>query len=125
MTLREAIERADDLFPNSYSQDLKIEWLEALDSMIYRDIISTHVGSCCDWCDEFEGYTEANLDDELVVGQPYQEIYYFWLESKICYQNAEYAKYNNAVLRFNDYYEGYKNDYNRHHRPKTRKVKFY
>lgn len=74
----------------------------------------------------FNGYTdETPLDTQLLAPAPFDEMYINWLESKIDYANAEYARYNNSITRFNDFFEDYKRFYNRNNMPKGTKVKYF
>lgn len=123
LTLIEAINRVDVLKPNSYTQEDKIGWLSTLDGMIKSQIIDTHEDS---ELIPFEEYNEDTpLDTELIAKAPYDEMYINWLESKIDYNNGEYAKYNNSILRFNDVFKLFENDYNRRHMPLGTKIKFF
>lgn len=123
MTLIEAINRVDALKPNAYSQEEKISWLSDLDGMILRDVIKKHEGG--DGI-TFDGYTsETPLNTELIVKDPYEEMYICWLESKIDYNNAEYARYNNSVTRYNDIYVEFSRDYNRNHMPIGAEIKYF
>ena len=54
---------------------------------------------------------------ELLVPAPYDEIYLFWLESKIDYWNGEVGKYNNSITMYNTAYSAYEKYYNRTHKP--------
>ena len=123
MTLIEAINRVDALKPNVYSQEEKISWLSTLDGMIMRDVIKKHEGG--DGV-EFYGYTvDTPLDTELIVKEPYDEMYICWLESKIDYNNSEYARYNNSITRYNDIYMEFAKDYNRNHMPIGSEIKYF
>lgn len=123
MTLIEAINRINILKPNTFSQAEKVQWLSTLDGIIKNEIIDAHVGA---EQVTFNGYDDdTDLATELLVKAPYDELYMFWLESKIDYWNGEYGKYNNSVQAFNDAYEAYEKYYNRTHMPKGRKFKFF
>lgn len=123
MTLIEAINRVDALKPNSYSQEEKISWLSTLDGMIVRDVIRKYDGGE-DFT--FDGYTaDTPLDTDLIVKEPYEEMYICWLESKIDYNNAEYARYNNSVTRYNDIYMEFARNYNRNHMPIGTAIKYF
>lgn len=123
MRLIEAIDRIDTLMPNIYTQQEKIVWLSEIEYMIKSHIIDTHEGG------EgivFNGYNdETPLTTEMIVHQPYDDLYILWLEQKIHYMNGEYTKYNNSVTRFNDFYSEFENEYNRTHLPKSRKFKYF
>ena len=121
MTIIEAINKIDTLKPNTYTQSEKVKWLSALDSLIYKEIISTHEGDTT-----FTGYTdETPIDTTLLAEEPYDEMYIHWLESKIDYYNAEYARYNNSVTAFDEIYNNYSKLYNRTHKPKTTKLRYF
>ena len=122
MKIIEAITRIDSLKHNTYTESDKVEWLSRLDTMVKKHIIDTHEG------DEvsFTGYDDiTNLQTELLVPAPYDEVYLRWMEAQIDYHNGEYDKYNNAMEMFNTAYEGYQNYYNRTHMPKGKKFKFF
>lgn len=115
MTIAEVISKVDALKPNTYTQKDKVEWLSNLDSRVKTQIIDTH--ESCD-CFHFYGYdNELDQDTELLVPAPYDEMYLRWLEAMIDYHNSEDDRYNNAIVLFNNAYEGYKKHYTRTHMP--------
>ena len=123
MKICDAINQIDSLKHNTYSQRDKISWLSRLDSMVKRLIIDTHEGG-----EDvvFNGYTDTtDLETELLVPAPFDEIYLRWLEAQIDYANGEYGKYNNSVLMYQTAYDGYANYYNRNHMPKGKKIKYF
>ena len=123
MTIMEAIHRFDVVKPNGYTQAEKIKWLSTLDGIIKAEIIDTHEGN---ESVSFGGYTEeTNLSTNLLVPAPYDEIYLFWLESKVDYWNGETSKYNNSIEMYNSAYSTFENYYNRTHMPKGKKFKFF
>lgn len=123
MTIIEAINQIDILKPNTYSQEDKIKWLSTLDGIIKREIIDTHEGA-----DKivFDGYNEDTpIDTVLLVTAPYDDIYIKWLEVQIDYANADYGKYANSMIMYNNSYAAYSNFYNRNFMPKGRRFKFF
>ena len=123
MTITEAIRMIDAMKPNSYSDADKVAWLSKLDGAIKKEIIDTHEDG------EnivFDGYNEYTpMDTELLVKAPYDDIYLYWLESRIDYYNGEYGRYNNTVTTYNAAYSAYERFYNRAHMPKGNKFKFF
>ena len=123
MTIMEAINRIDAIKPNTYLQSEKIKWLSTLDGIIKEKILDKHEGS------EnivFDGYMEdVNLTTALLVPAPYDEIYLFWLESKIDYWNGEMGRYNNSIRMYNTAYEEFWKDYHRTHMPKPVTFKYF
>ncbi len=123
MKIIEAINRIDSLKHNTYSQNEKVAWLSRLDSMVKRLIIDTHEGG-----DDvtFTGYDDrTDMETEMLVPAPFDEVYLRWLEAQIDYANGEYDKYNNSILMYQTAYDGYANYYNRNHMPKGKKIKFF
>lgn len=115
MTIIEAITMIDSIKPNTYTQAQKIGWLSTLDEIIKKEIIDTHEGG---EAVDFQGYGEdTDVNRTLLVPAPYDEIYLFWMESKIDYWNGERPKYNNSITMFNNAFDTYKEYYNRLHRP--------
>ena len=123
MKIIEAINRIDSLKHNTYSNNEKLAWLSRMDSMVKRLIIDTHE----DGEDiTFTGYDDrTDLNTELLVPAPFDEIYLRWLEAQIDYTNGEYGKYNNAIVMFNTSWKEYQNYYNRTHMPKGKNIKFF
>lgn len=122
MTIMEAIYRIDEVKPNSYSQSEKIKWLSALDGIVKKDIIDTHEGG-----EEvvFEGYEDSDLNKELLVPAPYDDVYLRWLEARMDYANGEFSRYNNSITMYNTAYSAYANHYNRTHMPIGKAFKFF
>lgn len=119
MTLIEAINRIDTVKPNTYSLDEKVRWLSTLDSMVKTEIIDTHEdGESVSFC----GYgKETPHTTVLLVPAPFDEMYLFWLESKIDYWNGEHDKYNSSITMFNNMYGEYATYYNKNHMPLGKK----
>lgn len=46
MRIDKAIQRADELLNNNYSENLKIDWLSELDERVLREVFATHEGLC-------------------------------------------------------------------------------
>lgn len=122
MTIIEAINRLDSLKHNTYKQNDKIRWLSKLDLMVKKQIIDTHEGA---EAISFNGYTEeTDINTELLVPAPYDEVYLRWLEAQIDYHNGEYDNYSNAIIMFNTEFEAYAAYYNKNHRPVNRGKRF-
>lgn len=123
MTIFEALAQIDNFKPNNYTNEGKIKWLSELDGRVKAEIIDTHEGG---ENVTFDGYdTDTSTSTELLVPAPYDTVYIKWLESKIDYTNAEYGKYNNSSVAFNDTYAAFDRHYNRHHLPIQTKLKFF
>lgn len=122
MTIAEAINKVDALKPNTYSIEDKLGWLSTLDTRIMTLIIEAHEQT---EPIHFYGYDDPeDLMIDLLVPAPYDEMYLRWLEAMIDYHNSEDDRYNNAIILFNNAYEGYKTHYTRTHMPKSSGSRF-
>jgi hypothetical protein len=123
MTIIEAIRKIDTIKPNTYTQEEKVGWLSTVDGMIKRNVIDTHHSF---FPIIFIGYNqETPVDTLLLVPPPYDDLYPLWLEAQIDYHNGEFTRYNNTIIKYNDVYRAYCNDYNRTHMPKGRRIRFF
>lgn len=119
MKIIDAINMIDGIKPNTFTQAEKLAWLSTLDKMIQKEIIDTHEGA---EVVDFAGYDEnTDIESDLLVPAPYDEIYLFWMESKIDYWNGEKGRYNNSITMFNNAYAAYQEFYNRMHKPLGRR----
>ena len=119
MKVIDAINAVDNLKPNMYQMPEKIRWLSNLDLRIKNDIYDTHEYNEGETETDFDGYTEEDTEEELLVGAPYDEMYVLWLAAQIDFNNMEYDGFNNTNAMFNSVYSSYRNDYNQKHMPKT------
>ena len=122
MTIAEVIAKVDALKHNSFDNAMKARWLSDLDTRVKLQIIDAHEKREPIY---FYGYDEdTDPDTELLVPSPYDEMYLRWLEAQIDYHNSDDDRYNNAIILFNNAYEGYKKHYTRTHMPISRGKRF-
>lgn len=108
MTPNKAIEIVDRVRPNSYSEEDKLRWINELDGMTQRLVIQS---------DKVEQYSyPEDMDKELLIPAPFENVYPMYLEAQIDYHNREYGNYNNSVMMFDSIYSEYKKAYIREHR---------
>lgn len=123
MRIIDAITKIDDLKHNTYSQTDKIGWLSRLDFMVKQMIIDTHEGGE-DMV--FTGYgPDTDLSTQLLVPEPFDDVYLKWLEMQIDYANGEIGRYNNSRELYNAAWNAYQNYYNRTHMPKGKSMRFF
>ena len=125
MTIHEAIAEVDSLKPNMFGEREKIKWLSRLDRRIFEQIISTHELNEGETADSFTGYGDSDGETQLLVGEPYDEMYIRWLEAQIDYHNMEYDSFNNSNGVFESVYSSFRNAYNQSHMPKGARKIFY
>ena len=107
MTPNKAIEIVDRLKPNSYSEEEKLRWISELDGMVQRLVFQE---------DDVVQYSYPNdMDRELLIPAPFDDVYALFLEAKIDYYNREYANYNNSATMFDAQFSEFKKAYIREH----------
>lgn len=91
--------------------ELKYEWLQNVEDIIYNEIILTHSSPCVKPAPLSEG------DRELTAPEPYSELYVHYL----CMQNdlflRDHHSYANSSLAFAMSYASYADWYNRVNMP--------
>lgn len=113
-TISQIIASFDAQKPNSVDTNIKIDWLSELDCQVNNEIISLNEET------EFKGYNaDTDMDCELLIPEAFKEAYIYWLMSKVDFFNAEYTRYNNDIIMFNNKYNDYKAFYISRNRPNT------
>ena len=109
MTANKVIEIVDGYKVNSYAEEDKFKWINDLDGMIQRTVFMNPTAESMVYPDD--------MDKELLVGHPFDEIYPLWVSAYIDYHNREYDVYNNAMLMFTEKFDAFKKAYIREHMP--------
>lgn len=94
MTIKDAIDRVDEIVANEIPEKEKRRWLRSLDGILAREVHRNR-GLPMD-CGG-----EPQDDTVLLVPFPYNELYIFYLEMRICDANGEITRYNNAMQKYN------------------------
>lgn len=118
MTITDAIAELNKNKPNMYDDEYKIRWLSRLDSRIYETIIQTHQLNDGETVTAFTPYTANEPNRELLVGEPYDEMYVRFLEAQIDYSNKEFESFNNSNAVFESLFAAFRSAYTRSHMPK-------
>lgn len=123
MTIQDAISRADELKPNSFSSDMKVGWLSVVDTRV-NDLRSRYEDG--EAIEDFAGYgSETDMSTPLLVEDAYAELYLHWIFAQIDYFNEEYEKFNASNSMFQAVWSDYERYFNRKHMPRgTSKVYF-
>lgn len=123
MTIDHAINTADAIKPNKYNYEIKVEWLSNLDMMVADQILRKHTDTK-DFV--FTGYNETtDPATELLVPEPWSEMYIAYLHAKMDQYNQDYNRYNSSIAGFYTAYSNYAAYYNREHEPPKQGIKVY
>ena len=116
MTIQEAIDRADEMKPNTMSRGLKVKQLTVIEQLIHDEIVMRHEHPA-----EQETkpvYTEeTDPTTELIVPDPYSDVYVDWLLTQIDRQNQEDGRYNVDRAHFENSYSTMRDWWTRNHMP--------
>ncbi len=126
----EIIEQYNTEHPGSVSDDLKVAWLKKCEQMIINEILISHehdlesesrmelhvTGSTLHIKigGSFESHIDSfGLDTELLVPEPYDDLYLHYLDQRIAFNNNDKARYNMAAAQYNNALLTYQQYFNR------------
>ena len=121
MTLKEAISKFNTEYRNTLPDELKIDWISTLDSVIHKEIILTHRDPSPL---TFDNYTSADNDKELIVPDPFSQLYIYYLAMKKDIYLSDISKYNNDLVLYSSAFIDFENYYNRNRLP-LKKTSFF
>ena len=115
MQIGKAMETARELMPTGVSDEQLLRWLSVLDGQVKVEIIDTHEGG---ESTVFTGYNEeTELERELLIPWPYDNVYEHYLTAQILFTNGELEEYDVAAERYNESYAAFAAHYNRTNMP--------
>ncbi len=115
MTLRECIQNVDVQKPNQYMIGEKVAWLSYVEQIVINNIVK--LSKEYEDMEDFEGYTEEDLDTELLVKAPYDALYEAFIKMKIDECNQETNRYNNSASIYNYHMDMFRRYFRRTHLP--------
>ncbi len=117
MKIREAIEFADEIKPNSFGASVKIRLLSELEKMIQLEVLLFAP-------EELISYAPGDDEKELLI-TTHDNLYTDYLVAKIDYLNGEYNKYANTLQTFNASYTEFKRWFSQNYRPADTHGEYY
>jgi hypothetical protein len=115
-TISQILAKVDELKPHQYEDAVMIGWLGSLEQKILDEVILTHELPEGEE-PEFNGYTDDDMGTELLVPDPYSELYIYYLFAMIDFHNGETERYGNSMIMYNNAFSSFFNHYNRTHKP--------
>lgn len=107
MTPNKVIEIVDRLKLNSYTEEDKLRWINALDGDVQASVFQE---------DEIKQYSYPDdMDKELLIPAPFDNLYELYISAQIDFHNKELDNYNNSAMVFESRYLDFKKDYIRKH----------
>lgn len=105
MTVKQVIDRADSVKPNAFTSEEKLHWLGELEGRIGAELMFMSVQDLS----ELELRYPQDMTSELLVSPPYDDVYYYWLLTRIDESNGEFNKAANTQELFRARYNSFAN----------------
>lgn len=103
MTLQQALDIADEMKPNMMSRQTKIHFLTVIEQLIHQEVIMKHEHTAEQ--ETLPEYTEETLPGtELLIPDPYSDVYWRYIIKEIDNQNQEDTRFNIDNVRFENAY---------------------
>ncbi|MBR3767929.1 MAG: hypothetical protein IKL10_06795 [Clostridia bacterium] len=118
MTVKEAIEKTDILYPNVFSFSQKALWLQELDGKVFAEFLSNYKDSI----ENFSGGYTLSPEKELLIPDLFSEIYQRYLIMQFDIRDSDITRYTNSASLFNTAYLSFMNYYNRTHTVKENSI---
>ena len=110
MKIREAIENIKTTRTSQYSDQQLMAWLSELDGHVWEEVMADTGAPA-----PFLPYRKTQLEMDMLIPFPHDQIYVTYLGAKIDYHNAEFERYNNEMMLYNAqlqaFYDAYRRKY--------------
>ena len=117
MTLNEILTNVKELKPNQFEDKALLEWINTIEGKVENEVL------CMREEDEriktlgYKKYTEeTDMRTELLVPDPYTDLYRYYLFAMIDLTNEETDRYANDMLMFNNSWTEFANYWYRTHK---------
>lgn len=113
ITIADVLAEVDALEHNDFTAEEKIRWLSRLDGLAFEKVIRHREGGP----ETFGGYTgETDPQTELLIGEPWGEVYTSYLLAQIARHRQENDLYNDHMSVHQDHYDAWAANYAQSHR---------
>ena len=114
MKIRECFDRVRAIpgMPN-VEEDMLTVWLNECEGKVFCEIVEGREGAPLE---EFEGYGEDDMEETLMVKDPYSSLYVYYLAAQVYLSYADMTRYNNYLALFLDEFEEFACFYAEKHR---------
>ena len=120
MTVAEAIAAVDRLKENQYTNEDKVRWLSDLDGNLMNIVFKKHEDNPYTEWKPYDLYEDGGDTAELLVPEPYANLYVSYLSYKIDFHNGEYERFNNTAMLYNTELQDFCNYWKQSHLPITK-----
>lgn len=86
-----------ELRPHSFGDDRLLRWLNLLEGKIAADVFLMSIGDI----QNLKYRLPEDMETELLVNHPHDDIYEYWLMAQIDMANGEFDRYQNSMAMYN------------------------
>lgn len=120
MTVAGMIDQYNLERPNSIEDTVKMEFLRKCEANLINNVILLYepgVGERTEeeWQEHLDSF---DYDTQLILGEPFDDIYIYYLDQRIALNNNDTKRYNIATRLFDNMFLAFKQKYNKEHFPK-------
>lgn len=116
MTAASIIEQYNSERPNSVDTDQKLSLLLKCEKTVADVIIRRHKGGPTD--EDLDLHLNIfDLNSDMLVPEPYDDLYIYYLDQRIALNQNDTRRYNAAATLYNNAFLAYQQKYNREHLP--------
>ena len=117
MTISEAIHAALMQRGTETKREVLVRWLSTLDGQIFEQVVRRYERDPQYPSDRPTYDNDTDLDgQQLMISHPYDELYPTYLIMRIDLNHADFDRYNNDLMLYNQQYKAWANNYNQTHR---------
>ena len=123
MTAAGMIEQINYERPNQVEDYVKLEWLKKCEANLLDGVILLRVPLEGERSpEEWQEYLDTfNYDSELILKEPYDDLYVYFVDQRMGLNNNDMKRYNVATRLFDNMYLTFQQKYNREHLPVQKK----
>lgn len=117
MTLNEIITLVGELKPHQFEDNVLIGWINAVEGKLVNEVFCMREEDERIKTLDYSKYDElTDMDTELLVPDPYTDLYKYYLFSMIDLTNEETDRYTNSMIMFNNSWQEFVNYWYRTHK---------
>lgn len=119
MTVASMIEQFNTERPNSVEDSIKMEWLRKCEANLIEQVILLRTIEEGERTrEEWQEYLDTfDFDSELILKEPYDDLYIYFLDARQSLNNNDKVRYNISSRLFDNALLTFKQKYNREHLP--------
>lgn len=95
MTVNDVLTAVDELTPNVFTTERKLQWLRALEGQLHSQIVTAHEG-----LEDVPAPGVLTPESTLLAGDDYGELYVLYLTAMMARADGETGRYNDAASSY-------------------------